>query len=250
MANQQSKKGRPAKAVTKGFRLNAHRVAIILGLISTFGVLAASAIGNWDKLRGNQPAQIASDTTGDLLAYNEQRRTLVEGAFDQALTHIQEAEKQAAGPEAETLRNFAVVVRENKAKVQRQYDRVLGAIKEKKPIQADINKTELNTIIADTQKEYDETRAGVWRAMCREYNSHRDPTKPLSANRSLDKYITGDIGKGRKMVSDFCATSQNIGLPLPEMTFPMGRNQQMLPDFLAAGGRKKLRLEDQRPKLR
>jgi hypothetical protein len=155
MAKQKARKSRPIGAV-KRFRLDAHKAAIIVGMISLVGVLAAATISNWDKL-----TQATPDTTGDLLAYNEQRRVMVEGAFDQALVNVQEAEKTATGLEAEALRNFAVSVREKKAAVQRQYDKVLAAIKDKKPVQAEINKTDLNTMIVDTQRGYDGLRASI-----------------------------------------------------------------------------------------
>lgn len=213
MAKQKARKSRTARAAIKGLSLNAHRTAIIVGLISTFGVLAASAISNWDKLRGSQ----APDVTGDLLAYNEQRRAMVEGAFNQAIYHVEEVEKTATDPEAKALRDFAVSVRENKAKVQRQYDKVLGAIKDKKPVQAEINKTELNTIIVDTQRGYDGLRASLGSGS--EFKIRGQallPSDPQAVALMTEMF---NLGKG---------VTGKPKLPLPVITFPIGRNGESL----------------------
>jgi hypothetical protein len=176
MANGKARKIRAASKATqdnnptptkKGFDLNAHKAAIIVGLISLAGVLAASVlssggsvavavISNWDKVRGGQATQAAPDVTGDLLAYNAQRRALVENAFDQALSHLQHAKEEATGEDAAAIEGAFNALTEKKAEVGSKYDMVVQAIKDKKPVQAEIRKTELNSVIVGAQKNYDE----------------------------------------------------------------------------------------------
>jgi hypothetical protein len=214
MTKQKAQKKRPARAA-KGFRLNAHRTAIIVGLISMIGVLAASAVTNWDKLRGNQTIQaVAPDTTGDLLAYNEQRRVMVEGAFDEALGHLEEAEKMTTGQDAGAIKEFAASIREHKVAVQMQYDavqmqydKVLEAIKDKKPVQADIHKTKLNTMILETQKGYDELRL----------------TQPADSEVPIINDVeTSDLRFSWAPVVSSTPAPKYI---LPSITFPMGRER-------------------------
>lgn len=156
------------KAIT-AFRLNKNNVVVIgsvlglLGLLAT-GVLANTAsvvvatISNWDKLSGGQATQ-ATQETGDLLAYNEQRRTLVEASYDKALKELEAAGETATGNNAAVIDGLVKKVRADKAVVQGQYDKLIDAIKSKKRVQADISKTELNVTILGTQMEIDQTRS-------------------------------------------------------------------------------------------
>lgn len=175
MGNKKGREKRNTKSASTGspssptksrfnFSLNAHKATVIVGVLSLAGVLTASFlassgsvavafISNWDKLQGSQTTQ--PDVTEDLLTYNEQRMTLVEGAFDQALGHLQEAEKEVIGAEAEALKDAAASIKEKKAAAQRQYGKVRRAIKDKKLVQAEMGKTELNTTIIEAQREYD-----------------------------------------------------------------------------------------------
>jgi len=224
MATKSAQKTHPARTrkptPARGkFNLDAHKATIIVSLLTLVGILATSAINNLDTLRGNQTTQVAApDTTGDLLAYNEQRRGLVEGAFDQALSNLQEAEKKAAEPDAQTVRDFAASVRENKATVQNRYDKVLAAIKDKKPVQADINKTELNTMIVKTQREYDafrltfELQTTTSGAIIVPENSVRPEDRRLYAS---------EFGIGIAFTESGRINIQKI----PSMTFPIGQER-------------------------
>lgn len=211
MANKTAQKSCLAGAAStgsslnkKGFSLNAHKVAIIVGLISLSGVLAASVltsggsvavavISNWDKVRGGQATQAVPDATGDLLAYNKQRRTLVESSFDEALGHLQEAEERATGPEAATIKVSAASIRAKKAVVQQQYDKVLEAIKDKKPVQAEINKTDLNTTIVQAQSVYDDLRVSLERInMSEDLEGLKRVSKNLEGLKRMSKNLESE----------------------------------------------------------
>lgn len=167
-------KPRPARTsfllrARTAFRLNKNNVVVIgsvlglLGLLAT-GVLANTAsvvvatISNWDKLSGGQATQ-ATQEAGDLLAYNEQRRTMVEDSYDRALKQLEAAGGTATGNNAAVIDGLVKKVRADKAVVQGQYDKLIDAIKSKKRVQADISKTELNVTILGTQMEIDQTRS-------------------------------------------------------------------------------------------
>lgn len=255
MTDKKSQTSRPDRArkqtLTRGkFHLNAHQATVIVGLISLVGVLSAATISNWDKLRGSNGTQVATpDVTEDLLAYNKQRREMVESAFNQALVHVQEAEKRETGPKAEALRNFDALVRERKAAVQRQYDKILEAIKAERPIQAEINKTELNTIIADTQRKYDEMRVisapgfhpstTALQAFKEVQEATAKPTcvdsHPLKRRRGISSRIIIVEGVRVKVP---CTQSEDGTNPLPGVTFPMGGNRNGLPTVLATSKEK------------
>jgi hypothetical protein len=187
------------------------------------------------------------DTTGDLLAYNEQRRKLVEGAFDQILGSVQQVEKQETGPKAEALRNFAVFIQERKANVQHQYDKLLGAIKDKKPVQADIKKTELNTLIADTQSAYDEMRT----SSSNESESHANEFESVTNGYAGDTVHVHTYSGGVLVMKERALHRIGMGPEprstsnlLPRLRIPMGKNRTVTHD---TSGINDLDLDDQQP---
>lgn len=156
------------RTAKSGFSLNEHKTAIIVGILSLFGILGTAvfsgvsgvvvaAISNSDKLRGDQTQAVALGTE-DALAYNEQRRALVENAYDQMAEKLVEGGGVASGDDAKVINDLMKTVRQDKAAVQKHYAKLLEAIKNKKQVQADIAKTELNTTISTTQREYDRKR--------------------------------------------------------------------------------------------
>lgn len=201
MSKTKARRSRAAGAAKQGTSLN-DKAAIIVALISLVGALAASVISNWDKLRGTQ----APDTTGDLMAYNEQRRPIVEGGFDQALGYLREAEEQATGQDADAIRRASASIREKKAAMQRQYDKVFEAIKNGKPVLVEVNKTELNAIIVSAQKRYDDVRVTGFTI------TQRD--SPL---------------RGKTMLLAEQVRSRNA---LPSFLFPVGRERHKPLEFI------------------
>jgi hypothetical protein len=241
--------------------LNEHKVALLVGVLSLTGVLAVAVlsstgsvivatIANWDKLRDSSSTQAAPDATGDLLAYNEQRRSLVEDGFDQALDNLQVFEGQTTGEEAKPIQGVIVSIRETKEAISKQYAKMLQAIRKKQLLQADIIKTEMNTQIAAAQKQYDGLRIVSSRAVLvpEDIALMGGKIPPGTYRFELKgKRQTLTLGSPTAVEDVLNFMDKRPKAPLPKLTLPMGRNQGVLSTFIATQLRKDLDLKGPLP---
>ena len=135
-------------------------VGVIFSTMLLFGGnVITSAFNNWDKFQ-NSAKSDNTDESKTVEAYNQQRENEIVDSFDSLVTKLQEAKSEItqkgiepSNEDSQLIDNTVILIQERKSAVQNQYKKMYGEIRDHKPVQADITKTAIGTLLNKTQQE-------------------------------------------------------------------------------------------------